>query len=443
MSGIDPGDEYISMKNLIGIWLMSICVQAVSAQYPQLPADSILLYFAQTQEATRACFSLWNKDLYGPIMLVDSDTRELFANVRDRKHSLTPSEGLYKGLLPEEIPVSNTNVEWGGLQWAMITLPLPHNRFDRVELMTHELFHCAQSSLGFHFQREENSHLDRREGRIYLRLELEALYQALSAGRYTRSVEHLQNALLFRKYRHQLYRGSETAENQLELLEGLATYTGQMMSGRDKWQWRDYLMARLQAFGKNRSFVRTFAYETIPVYGFFLYQKENQWNKRVDSDTDLTEFFVEAFHMDKRILLQSYVKQVAEEYNGRKIADEELKRELSNNARQDIYREKFLNEPHLEIRLEEMDLSYDLDGVFPLDEDEGTVYLSLQISDRWGVLHVDKGGALMRSDWRWVIVSRPLEIDGNRVTGEGWTLNMKDGYYIEETAGGVYLISRK
>ncbi len=376
-------------------------------------------------------------------MLVDPDSREIFANMPDSEGLLKPSGGIYRGILPVGIPLANTDVEWAGNHWAMIRLPLPTDHYERLELMTHELFHTAQPTLGYHFRREENSHLDRREGRIYLRLEMEALRQALLAGRYNRSLEHLQNALLFRKYRHQLYRGSESAENHLELLEGLATYSGQMMSGRDKWQWRDHLINRLQAYDPSRSFVRTFAYETLPVYGFFLYQKENEWNKRVTGDTDLTAFLTEAFGMDQRIILQSFVKQVAGEYEGRRIADEELRRELSNNTRQDIYREKFLEEPHLEIRLEEMELSYDLHGVIPLEEDEGTVYLSIQISDNWGVLTVEEGGALMRGDWRWIIVSRPLEIEGDRVRGEGWILQLNKGYIVEETTDGIYLLTRQ
>ena len=431
------------MRKLVDICLLSLCLHTLNAQHPQIPADSIRLLFSQTRKATYEHRLLWDKDIYGPIMLVDPVSREIFANMPDSEGVLKPSEGIYRGILPERIHVANTDVEWGGLHWAMIRLPLPPDPYDRMELLTHELFHCAQPSLGFHFRREENNHLDRREGRIYLRLELEALRQALLAGRYNRSLEHLQNALLFRRYRHQLYRGSEVAENYLELLEGLATYTGQMMSGRDKWQWRDYLLTRLQVYDRSLSFVRTFAYETTPVYGFFLYQRENEWNKRVTGESDLTVLFAEAFGMDQRIILQSLVKQVAVEYDGKRIADEELRRELSNNTRLDIYREKFLEEPHLEIRLEEMELSYDLNGVIPLDEDEGTVYLSIQISDRWGLLNVEEGGALMRSDWRWIIVTPPLEIDGNRVTGEGWTLLLNEGYFVEETAGGIYHIFRK
>jgi hypothetical protein len=431
------------MRKLIGICLMSLFAEAISAASPQIPADSISLCFAQVEEATSRYSMLWDKDIYGPILIVDPASREVYANVADREGHLSLNKGIYRGLLPREVPIANTDFEWGGIHWAMVKMPLPRDRFDRVDLITHELFHVAQSSLGFHFRTEENSHLDHREGRLYLRLELVALQEALRSGRYTRAEEHLRNALIFRKFRHQLYRGAETAENSLELLEGLATYTGQMMSGRDKWQWREYLIRRLSDFVHTPTYVRTFAYETVPVYGFFLYQKDNHWNKEIESESDLTEVFSEAFGMDKRILLQTYVKQLAEEYNGRAIADAELRRELSNSARLDIYRRKFLEEPHLEIKLEDMNMSFDLLNIVPLDEDEGTVYHTIQISDRWGILTVEGGGALLRSDWRWVIVSEPLEITEERVTGEGWIIELNEGYFIEETPAGDYLMSKK
>jgi len=94
------------------------------------------------------------------------------------------------------------------------------------------------------------------------------------------------------------------------------------------------------------SFIRSFAYVTVPVYGFFLYQKDNHWNKKIVADSDLTDFFSTAFGMEMRILLQTYVKQVADEYNGRTIVEEERKREISHNALLDLYREKFLESPH-------------------------------------------------------------------------------------------------
>lgn len=431
------------MKLLKGIWLTGLLFTALAIQASPYFADSLLLYFKQVEEATHLHQGLWDKDIYGPILLVDPETREAYANLPDAEGFLRFEKGIYQGTLPKEVTFSNTDIQWSGTHWAMVMLPLSRNKRDRIDLITHELFHVAQPSLGFNLRREENNHLDIREGRIYLRLEMEALKAALKAQRLNRAEEHLRNALLFRKYRHMLYRGSETTENGLELLEGLATYTGQIMSGRDKWQWREYLIRQIEQFERVPSFVRSFAYETVPVYGFFLYQKDNHWNKKVDGDTQLTEFFSEVFGVDRRILLQSYVKQVAEDYRGRTIAEEESKRELANNTLLDIYREKFLEQPRLEIRLENMNMAFDPQSLIPLDEDEGTVYPTITLSDNWGVLTVKKGGALLRNDWRWVIVSEPLEVTDVRIIGEGWVIELNEGYHINRNSEANYLLIRK
>ena len=61
----------------------------------------------------------------------------------------------------------------------MIMLPLSENKNDRINLLAHELFHKAQSGLGFTQNNKESNHLDQKDGRIYLRLELEALTKAV------------------------------------------------------------------------------------------------------------------------------------------------------------------------------------------------------------------------------------------------------------------------
>ncbi len=216
-----------------------------------------------------------------------------------------------------------------------------------------------------------------------------------------------------------------------------------MMSGRDKWQWREYLLLRMDLFEKMPSYVRSFAYETVPVYGFFLYQKNNRWNENMDTDTQLTEFLSEAFAVDRRILLQSYVKQVAEEYNGRVITEEETRRELTHSTLIDFYREKFFERPRLEIQLEDMNMAFDFQSLIPLDEDEGTVYPKLTLSDNWGILIVERGGALLRNDWRWIIVSAPTAINGNNIEGKGWNIELNEEYGIRENSQGNYRIVKK
>src|SRR5690554_280302 len=125
--------------------------------------DSVLLYFQQVREATAKYERLWNKDIYGPILLVHPDTREAIGNMPDMEGHLTGDEGIYSGFLPRGVPISNTDIQWSGKHWAMLTLPLPPNKYDRLDLMTHELFHSAQPSLGFLIRREDNQHLDLKD----------------------------------------------------------------------------------------------------------------------------------------------------------------------------------------------------------------------------------------------------------------------------------------
>lgn len=83
--------------------------------------------------------------------------------------------------------------------------------------MAHELFHCAQPSLGFVQNNQESPHLDKKEGRTYLRLEMEALLKALLSETEKEQKRHLTHAFIFRKYRNSLFPESAQLENLLEL----------------------------------------------------------------------------------------------------------------------------------------------------------------------------------------------------------------------------------
>ena len=92
--------------------------------------------------------------------------------------------------------------------WAMIMLPLSENKKRPDKLTGARTF--PQSSipaLGFTQNNKESNHLDQKDGRIYLRLELEALTKAILSDSKKEQKEHLTNALIFRKYRHTLFPG--------------------------------------------------------------------------------------------------------------------------------------------------------------------------------------------------------------------------------------------
>ena len=185
------------------------------AQNHKTLSDSLSGYFGEIKEATIQNEKLWSKNLYGPILLVDPGTRIVFANISDSAGQLKNNGKMFTGILPPEVNIANTSIRWNGTDWAMVILPLPTIKEDRLNLLAHELFHRAQPSLGFKLYMPDNNHLDQKDGRIYLRLELEALKKAIQSVTDTGRKSHTMDALYFRSYRYQLYPGADSLENSL------------------------------------------------------------------------------------------------------------------------------------------------------------------------------------------------------------------------------------
>jgi len=399
-------------------------------------------FFGEIMENTARNIEFWDLDLYGPLLFVDGETREIYANEPDDKGVLKRVESIFKGTLPNEINIANTAIDWNGKRWAMIMLPLPENKHERLDLLSHELFHRSQPKLGFSIGNPNNDHLDMTNGRIYLRLELELLKCALDAEAKDEILKHVTNAITVRKYRNEIFPGSSSNENLLELNEGLATYTGIMMSGRNESEIKEYFEESLFSFKGFPTFVRSFAYLTTPIYGFVLSRYEKNWNKQINNDTNLTDFFISAFNISLPSEINKSVENIIKEYEGEKIVAEELNREEERNKRIAFYKSLFIDKPHLEIKLEKMSISFDPRNIIPI-EGYGSVYPSLRVTDNWGILTVTNG-ALLGSNWDKIIVSEPLEINEDRIVGDGWILELKNHYRIEKNeSNGNYSLLKK
>ena len=416
------------MKLLIAFMLSGLTAAA------QTRTDSCITYFEEIKQATRQHQQLWNKDLYAPILLVDPQTREIITNTQDSAGTLTAYKTAFTGKLPNKVNISNTSIHWNGRHWAMIMLPLPKDKKARINLIAHELFHRAQSSLGFQAHNPDNAHLDEKDARIYLRLELEALKQALKATSKTAIKKHLTNALAFRKYRYTLYPTADSTENLMELNEGISEYTGIMHSGRTSAEMRNYFQQRINAFIQSPSYIRSFAYEAVPVYGYLL---DPGWNKKINNHTNLTAFFITSFN----IQLPANITNIANQYNGNIITSEENTRAEEIRKQKEAYVRMFLESPATELPLMNMNMSFDYTKMVSLKE-KGMVYPQIRITDKWGILTVING-ALISADWSKVRVSFPTNIQENKITGDGWTLDLSPGYTLVKDETGNYKLKMK
>jgi hypothetical protein len=405
--------------------------------------DSVSSYFHEIEIATKENIDLWDTNIYGPIILVDPITRTAFSNYPDSPGVLRPSGDIYKGKLPNEVVIANATTTWQDIHWAMIVLPFlsKTSKADRINLLAHELFHRSQAKLNFKLVEASNNHLDQMEGRTLLRLELEELKMALQSKRKSELKEHLANALTIRKVRYKVYPGAGVSENWTELNEGLAEYSGNMMSGRSSEETVVRLKQKIDELMATGTFVRTFAYRTIPVYGFLLIKHNRHWNRDISAETNLTSYFIKEF----RVQIPSDLDSFIEVYKKQKFAEDIIKEEFEKDEKKKIrialYKEKFVDQPHLEILFEKKRMSFDSRNLTPL-ENFGIVYTTLTASDNWGILKIENEGGLMSPNRDKISITLPLKVNGQEIIGKGWTLTLNSGYELvkSETDGNYHLV---
>jgi len=93
-------------------------------------------------------------------------------------------------------------------------------------------------------------------------------------------------------------------------------------------------------------------------------------------------------------------------------------------------RRKFVTGPVLELPFYRMNVQFDPGKIDVLD-DIGNVYVTMRISDTWGVLTVTQGG-LITKNWRMAVVPAPADPSGTDITGDGYTLELNEGWVLEK-----------
>jgi hypothetical protein len=413
----------------------------------QMPDDSVLVkasyYFELVKNISAAPEGkLWNKELAGPVLLVEPATRNVYANVPDKEGHLVARGAVFTGVLPKTVNIANTATVWAGVKWTMVLLPLPASKPEAVKLLTHELFHRVQEELGFAAGSPVNDQLDSQNGRIYFRLELEALKAALRAPVDKRRV-HLEQAILFRKWRYTLFPAARATEEALELNEGLAEFTGVYVSGLTKDT--SYLPALVDgAVGNYPTFARSFAYITGPLYGMLLTQRQPGWQVGFSARDNLPDKLVAAYGLHVPTVVQERMVTVKGAYNESVIRQQEAVREEERLVKRIGYMVSLVDGPLLKFALgQKMSFSFNPSRLFPLDE-HGTVYPTMTMTDEWGRLVVS-GDARMK-DWRMLFVTLPkgTVTQGKVIKTAEWELTLADGWVVKPgERAGDYIVSRE
>ena len=399
--------------------------QALGAVEALAPAPAAAVF----REAAAACArdggELFNISLCGPLLLVDAPSRAVVADRGDLFGFLQPTpEGVWIGALPLEVEIGDRTVAWAGRRWAMVLWPLPAAADERVRRLAHEMFHRVQAELALPPPSVDCSHLDAGDLRFWLRLELRALAGALAATDEASRRAAATDALRFRARRHALLPAAAAAEAAAERHEGLAEYAGIALAWPDPAARRQRVGARLDSLPAERALGRHFAEGTGPAYALLLDELGVTWRRPRGAEADVAALLAAAVGSEPQT--PEALAGVESTWDAEGVRREEAARAQAAVDRIDGYRARLVDGPVLRLPLLRASTSFDPAEAFTLD-DHGTVYPTLELTDRWGVLRVRAGGALVTADRGTVVVPAPPAGDGPLV-GEGWTLELAQGW---------------
>jgi len=429
------------------MWHLLFLGAALGIEDPPIPLAAARAAFEEAREASDADGGhRWGVRLYGPTLFVDPATRFVVANRNDAEGLLAEREGVFTGTLPEREGIANTATRWAGVTWTMVMWPLPEDPASRTRLLIHESFHRVAPEIGIPGSNPSNAHLETPDGRTWLRLERRALAQALILRGDERR-RAIEDALVFRRYRRSLFSKAAEEERLLELNEGLAEYTGHALSGLQPAILARESSLRLEREDREASFARSFAYASGPAYGVLLDEAGAEWRRGLGANADLGALLAEAIHWKPSAELSKEAQERAPRYDGEAVAAEERERAEAREAAVARHRARYIEGPVLLLPLSG-DVSYTFDPrrVEPIG-DLDSVYGTLRVTDRWGILEAPGGALLTRApagNVASVRVPAPKEAEGLFLAGEGWTLSLEKGWRVVPGArSGDFTVSNE
>lgn len=391
------------------------------------------------RDAKAACEAdagkLWGRSLCGPIALVDRGTRLVVANDTVAGRRYLRLGDAYVTTLPENQYVANTAFPWRGRTWTMVALPLPRDRFARVDLVMHEVFHREQEALGLRQPDALNNHLDMRPGRTWLRLEYRALSRALaSLPDDAQARHHVESALLFRAQRRSVYPGSDSLEATLEIQEGLPEYTGQRLAMEMTGEGPARVAKFVSDYEATPTFVRAFAYGTGPAIGVLLDRFAPNWRDAVRTRRDIGALLGKAVGFRTPRDLAGAARSRAWEYGWASVDSSEAVRDSIRGPVMREYRARLGDGATITLEQSKDSLmwSYDPTELVAFNM-SSTIYPSGNFSAAWGRLTVERGGVLVQNDFSRIRVGAGSVAAGatGEIEGDGWTLVLNPGWSVK------------
>ncbi len=370
---------------------------------------------------------LWGENLYGPVMIVDRETRKIVANMPDKEGLLKLKEGVYIGLFPKESIITNSTVDFGGTLFGLAPLPIEAEEYKITTRTIHCLFHRYQQSVGISLATFNATNMDEKEARVWIKLEWKALRKAINSEGEEQLLA-IRDALIFRGSNRETYPKFARLENQFETYEGFATFTYTLFEAQSPDEYKTRLFENLDRIYKYQSYARSYGFIHGALYATLMYNKGYDFTTIKTDTLDPGAIVRDLYKIELPVVCRDVAGSIAINYHIDEIIKEEEKRD------QDIRKELtdqvsvFTEKPVVYLELESPSFDFEPENVKSLDT-LGTIYASLRVLDNWGKLTVDKGGCLVSNNYKYLrITAKGFKAEKNHYYGDGWQLILNDGW---------------
>lgn len=371
--------------------------------------------------------ALWNVSLNAPIIIIDHfNNKMFFTSIEDGRVQAIKEEPW-----DNKVPLANSFFDYEGKRYVTIIHAALMNSScqQRINLLSHEIFHTYQKSLGIENQHSVNYYMDEIQGRALLQIELKALQAALSGDSI-----RLHDALYIRTYRQSLYPNNN--EDLYELNEGLAEYTGVKLSTENM---QEYVKNRLN-YDISRGYTNAFGYFTGSAYATILDQIYAEWRYDKDLAKGLIYLIKKAEPQYAITINKSTLDKLLIKYDYAQIVANE-KEELKSFG--DIEKFKDLLKPEtskLCIANQKINFTYNPnDRVISLGD--AVLLRNMSIMGEWGQIKA-KNGIVRMNNWSAFYLLPPTNITNNAIQGDSYEIQINQGWKVVEEHG-IYSIVKE
>lgn len=396
---------------------------------------------------------LWGADIWSDNIVFLEPDNTVYA-VKPLPGTVRTPEGLYSCRMePKVFSQTNSVQTYEGESYATV---LTSYLNDSSATLIHELFHVLHGRhkklLG-----DPVNYLDNADAREWLRLEFQALRQALqsaSAGNKTTVVQYLNDALVFRRQRHEKYADALDGELQIETLEGLANYTGLALSAYPDLYAR--AIKEINSREEASTYTRPFPYATGPAYGLLFDYLALPWRTGLDHVYDFLQIYETLYNKRPVYADARTIKQARKRNNYDAIHRQELARKQEHDRQVAFYTDMLVTRPVLRVAIgsDQYSRSFDMNGTLVLGT-WGMVYSGITGTDGSGnnfgnfSILPDKAalgqtGILGAFDGRHFTFPLPFRTEGNRLIGDWYVIELNAGWQVQQVneKGDMEIVKR-